>query len=559
MATGGISSEYAAPTLEDRVKELVLDNGLRVVVVERHSTPLFFTLISFRVGSAQELPNHSGLSHFLEHMLFKGTEKVGTNNYAAEKVIMDELEQVARKFRDNQIALKQWRFEMFNDFATTVKSNLPEEVRAQAGADEAFGWREVLKVMTGEVEFPDEWTDTPWVLKDREHDYWKVYQDMIGQRIRMLELIAEQKQYITESEALGAIYDVNGAKMHNAFTSWDQTTYMVGMPSNCLELWMYMESDRFQNPIFREFYRERDVVQEELVGNLNEPGSLMHYEMYRTAFQAHPYGKPVIGWQKDLQLTLRSDMQNHFEGYYAPNNCQMTVVGDVDAEEVFSLTRKYFGSWEASEVAEEVTVDEPPQGGERRSAVEFDAEPQLWIGYHAPIVPHPDAYALTILDQVLSSGRTSRFYKSIFEEQQLTAYAPWSAPPDARYNDLFMIGSAPKAPHTAAEVETAIYAELDRLKTEQITDRELNQARNQHRSWQLGRFKSNQWLAFSLSSAFVNRGDWRTVTEDYERLMKVTPGDVQRVAQKYFTSKNRTVITLVKPEETASIEMGGVR
>ncbi len=562
FVTVGSASDYTVPTLEDRVRELVLDNGLRVVVVERPSAPLFFTLISFRVGSAQELPDHSGLSHFLEHMLFKGTEKIGTNNYQEEKLIMEALENVAVQIRDRQITLKQWRYDMFNEYATQVKSELPEEIRAEAGTDEAAGWREVLKRLpTNIAELPEEWNKTPWILEDRTLNYWNMYKELLEYRIQMLELMTSQKQYMTDSEAIGGIYDFHGAKRHNAFTSHDQTTYMVGMPSNCLELWMYIEADRFQNPVFREFYREREVVQEELVGRLNEPGTLMYYELYRTAFQAHPYGRNVIGWQKDLQLALRSDMEKHFESYYAPNNCQVTIVGDVNTDEVFKMAERYFGTWKSSKVAEEVTVDEPEQAGERRSIVEFDGEPQLMIGFHGPVAPHPDAYALEMLDQVLSSGRTSRFYKSIFEEQQVTAGAPWSGSPSGRYADLFMIGATPKAPHTTEEAETAIYAELDKLKNELVSDRELQRAQNRYRLNQLGRFASNQWLAFSLSSSFVDRGDWRTVTEDYERLMMVTPEDIQRVANTYFKKSNRTVITLVKPTETAdaglSGEMGG--
>jgi len=447
---------------------------------------------------------------------------------------------------------------MFNEHATQIKSELPEEIRAQAGTDEAAGWREVLKRLPTDIaELPQEWNKTPWILEDRQYNYWSIYKETLEYRIKMLDLMSDQKQYITDSEALGGIYDIHGAKRHNAFTSHDQTAYMVGLPSNCLEMWMYLEADRFQNPIFREFYREREVVQEELIGNLNEPGTLMYYEIYRTAFQAHPYGRNVIGWQKDIQLTLRSDMEEHFESYYAPNNCQMTIVGDVDADEVFKFAERYFGPWESSKVAEEVTVEEPEQNGERRSTVEFDAEPRLTIGYHAPVSPHPDAYALEMLDQVISSGRTSRFYKSIFEDQQLTAGAPWSGSPSGRYADLFMIGATPKAPHTTEEVEAAIYAELDKLKNKPVSERELQRARNRYRSWQLGRFANNLWLAFSLSGAYVDRGDWRTVTEDYERLMKVTPEDIQRVAKKYFRKSNRTVITLEKPIETADVETGG--
>ncbi|MDP8228583.1 MAG: pitrilysin family protein, partial [Candidatus Electryoneaceae bacterium] len=417
------------------------------------------------------------------------------------------------------------------------------------GTDEAASWRAVLdRLPTDITELPQEWSDNPWVLVDNDHNYWDLYQSMIEHRAHLVELMAQQREYVGDSELLGGIYDVHGSKRFNAFTSNDQTTYMVGLTANCLELWMYMESDRFQNPVFRAFYSERNVVIEEARNYENEPGSLVYQALARTAFQAHPYGRPVIGWRTDIRRTLRSDMEHHFQQYYAPNNCQITMVGDVDTDEVFSLIERYFGSWEASEVAEERLVREPEQNGERRVMVEFDAESQLRIGFHAPVSPHPDAYALTMLDYILSAGRTSPFYRSIFEEQQLTASSPWCGAASGRYDELFTIGATPKAPHTTEEVETAIYAELDLLKSELVSERELERIRNQFRVHQLGRLRSNLWLAFTLSSAFVDRGgDLGTITEDFNRLMEVTPEDIQRVTKKYFTVRNRTVAILVKP------------
>ena len=544
------ASEPAVPPLDERVRELVLDNGLRVVVVERHNAPVFFTLSSFRVGSCQESPDHSGLSHFLEHMLFKGTETIGTTDRTAEIGVMAELEEVATNIRDIEIILKEWRFEQFDEYANQIKVELPDTVREQIGTDEAAGLRAVLEQLPTDIaELPEQWRETPWILTDNDHNYWELYRHLIEHRAHLVDLMAQQREYVSESEPLSGIYEVHGAQRCNAFTSNDQTTYMVGLPTNCLELWMYMESDRFQNPVFREFYSERNVVLEEANGHDNEPWLLLHYGLIKTAFQAHPYGRPVIGWKADIRRTLRSDMEQHFQQYYAPNNCQITIVGDVDTDEVFQMMENYFGSWEASEVAEERLVREPEQNGERRVMVEYDAEPQLQIGYHAPVYPHPDAYALTMMDYILSSGRTSRFYRSIFEDQQLTASAPWCGSPDGRYDELFTIGATPKAPHTAEEVETAIYAEIDKLKSELVTEYELERIRNQFRVYQLGRLRSNLWLAFTLSSAYVNQGDWRTITEEFNRLMEVTPEDIQRVANKYFTARNRTVAILIKPPE----------
>ena len=559
ISTAGLTSAGEAGTLDERVREKILDNGLRIVVVERHAAPVFFTLVSFRVGASHESPDHSGLSHFLEHMLFKGSKNVGTINYASEVPIMDELEEVAGRIKEIQITLKSWRYELFDEYATKVKSELPAEMRQEIGADEAAGGRAVLEQLPSDLTgLPEEWSRSQWLLEDRDNNYWMLYRNLLEHRALLADLIVQQREFINQNE-FSQIYEMRGGRMQNAFTSYDQTTYMVGLPSNCLELYLYLEADRFTNPVFREFYSEKNVVMEEKRMHMDEPGGLLWETFMSTAFRAHPYGRPIIGWLSDIELTLRTDMEEHFKRFYAPNNCQLTIVGDVNAKEIFKLAEKYFGDWKPSEVANEVTVVEPEQNGERRIQVEFDAEPRLAIGYHVPVVPHPDAYALTMIDYILSAGRTSRMYKSIFVEQGLTASSPSTGQePADRYPNLFYVEATPKAPHTTEEVETAILEEIEKLKDEPVTDRELERIRNRFKMYQLSRMGSNYALAFTISSAFVNRGDWRSVTEDFNRLEEVSADDIQRVAKEYFTAKNRTIATLVKPLEMSETETTGM-
>ncbi len=542
-------------TLNERVHEDVLDNGLRVVVVERHAAPVFFALVSFRVGASQESIDHSGLSHYLEHMLFKGTKTIGTKDYDKEAPIMEELERVAAETKEIMTILKSWRYDLFEEYAVKVKSELPAQLRETISADEAAGWRAVLDHLPADSDdLPEEWNRTPWLLADDRHNYWSLYRDLLAGRARIVELTASQRKFIKQSE-LSEIYSTHGKQSLNAFTSYDQTTYLVGLPSNCLELWMYIESDRFQNPVFREFYSEKEVILEEKRMYENQPGSRLFEAFISAAFRAHPYGRPVIGWMSDVRLANRTDMEDHFRRFYAPNNCQLTLVGDLDTDEVFSLARRYFGGWKPSEVADEITVVEPEQKGERRIQMEFDAEPRILIGYHVPVAPHPDGYAITMIDYILSAGRTSRLYKSVFVDQGLTASPPASgSEPADRYPNLFFMQAMPKSPHTTGEVEAALLAEIEKLKNEPVSQRELDRIRNRFKMDQLERLSSNRWLAFSLNSAFVNRGDWRSITEDFNRLMKVTAEDVQRAAKKYFTARNRTVAVLVKPAESTSID-----
>jgi len=538
-----------APPLEDKVRELILDNGLKVVVAERHESPVFFTLSSFRVGSCQELPNRSGLAHFLEHMLFKGTKTVGSKNYKAEAPIMEKMEEIALKIRDNMTEMQTWRYDMFEEYALKLRSGLPQEVLDKAAGDEALLWQALLDTLPVKaVDLPVDWQTSPWIMSDAQSDFWALYREIVGYRVQLGELLKEQKQYILEEENLDGIYDVRGANMMNAFTTEDQTTYMVGLPSNCLELWMYMESDRFQNPVFREFYSEREVIMEELRNHENEPSSVLYYKFIGAAFDAHPYGRPVVGWLGDVRSTLRSDMEGFFWKYYTPNNCQITIVGDVKTDEVFNLAKKYFGSWKKGESSPAVTIKEPDPSGERRLTVSLDAEPKVMIGYHVPVAPHPDAYALAIAQSILAGGRTSRFYRNIFEKG-LTAGSPGADDgPASRYPNLMMIDADPKAPHTADEVEQAIYTEIERLKTEPVSEWELDRVKNHIRVGELNRFASNQWLAFSLSSHFIQTGQWRSLKDDYTRRLNVTPEDIQRVANKYLVPENRVVAILVKAE-----------
>ncbi|MBT3233501.1 MAG: insulinase family protein [Calditrichaeota bacterium] len=538
------------PPLEERVRETQLDNGLKVVVVERPNAPVFFSLIAFRVGSSIEDVGKSGLSHFMEHMLFKGTETIGTTDFSKEKPIMEEIEEVATSMRDLRISLEKWRFDIFEKYTAEIKSNLSPEIRQTIQQDEASKWKAILDELPVYFqELPEEMKQTSWLLKERNRDFWKDYRKVLGFRQRISELITEQRKHIQQNE-LTSIYSAQGSQMLNAGTGYDGTQYMLGLPSNNLELWMFLEADRFKNPVFREFYSEREVIQEELAMYENSPGSFLFQKFVQAAFVSHPYGRPIIGWKEDIQLALRTEMDNHYHRYYGPNNCQMTIVGDVKAEEVFRLAEKYFSSWEMGEVAHEVTIKEEPQTGERRIEVEFKAEPQMIVGWHVPAAPHPDAYALEIMAQVLSSGRTSRFYKSIFEQQQISAGPPRaSIGPGNRYPGIFFVFGSPNGAHSNEDLEAAVYIELEKLKTDVVAEREMERIFNNYKSRQLRKLRSNQWLAFSLSRGFTNTGDWSSSIREYQRVLEVTPEDIKRVANKYLTKTNRTVAYLVKPEE----------
>ena len=281
----------------------------------------------------------------------------------------------------------------------------------------------------------------------------------------------------------------------------------------------------------------------------NEPSDVLYESFMATAYSACMYRSPVLGWMSDIQMTTRQDLQDYYDRYYAPNNALGIFVGDVSVDEVRAYAEQYFAPIPAGEELPPLVTCEPEQQGERRVTVKKDASPELYVGYHVPQIPHPDAYVLEMISGILGDGRTSRFYTSIYEEQGLTRSAPgaWIGP-GSRLAPLFVIDAEPKEPHTLEDVEAAIYAELDRLKTEEVAVRELQRLLNAEEAMLVRALGSNIGLAFRVGMYEAMRGDWRAVYTDLERKKTVTPADIRRVAAKYFTEENRTVGRLVQVE-----------
>ena len=340
----------------------------------------------------------------------------------------------------------------------------------------------------------------------------------------------------------------NGARGLNATTTNESTIYYVDLPANRAELWFVLEADRIANPVFREFYTERDVVMEERLQRVDtSPGGLLYEAHLAAAYQAHPYGVPVIGWRSDVRAHTRHEVEDYYHRYYGPRNAVVAIVGDVDPDQVESWARKYFSKIPPGESPPPVTVEEPEQRGERRVEVHFDAEPAVRIGWHVVDESDPDHPALVMLTSLLTGGRTSRLYKKLVLEDRIATYLGAGLGPGDRYPALFSIDAYPRSPHTTAELEQAVYVELDRLASEPPAEIELQRVRNQLEAGTVRRLESNFGLAVQLAGSESLFGDWRTTFHLEERLEAVTPADIQRVARKYFRASNRTVATLVKP------------
>jgi predicted Zn-dependent peptidase len=539
----------ASQTMEDIVTEFTLDNGMEFVIVERHVAPVFFGAIAFKVGSINEWDGVTGISHLLEHMMFKGTTTVGTRSYVKEKKYMAREDEIAAEMGELRREIGPWRFEIFEDFSRHLISSLDEEKKQEMGSDRALGLSALVSLLEAGEGSPPEAEFYPTLVQDGDTDYLDLYLKFKRKELGLEALLVEHRDLII-SEELWDAYLQNGARMVNAFTSNDVTAYVAYMPANRIELWMMLESDRMKDPVFREFYSERNVVAEERRLGENDPESELYDALMATAFQASPYRRSVIGWMSDIQSITKEELEAYHKRFYAPNNAVAFLVGDLDPDEMEKMARKYFGKIEAQEPPPPIETVEPEQKGERRITLEFPSNPDVMIGYHVPVPPHPDAYAIDVLKSVLGDGRTSRFYKRIYEELELTSRAPDIAfEPGMKLDNLFTIHAVPRHPHTTEDVEKAIYEEIERIKTEPPTDREIQRIRNRIDAQLVRVLGSNFGLAFTVGMSVMMRDSWRAFLDDAEMKKLVEPEDVSRMAARYLTPSNRTVATLVKAEE----------
>jgi predicted Zn-dependent peptidase len=296
----------------DRISEFSLDNGMKFIVMERHQAPIVSFMTYVNIGAAYEAEGKTGAAHFLEHLAFKGTSKIGTTNYGAEKQAMAAVDAVFAKLQAARAA---------NNTAEITR--LTEEFQAANAKAASF-----------------------------------VEQNIYGQ-------IVEQA----------------GGVGLNATTSADATRYFYSFPANKLELWMSLESERFLDPVMREFYEEKDVILEERrMRTDNSPIGKMIEAFLETALPGHPYGRPVIGSAADLQNMTRQDIQDFYDTYYTPDHIVVAIVGDVDPKQVQQMAKAYFGRFKARSSAPEVTVNVPPQTEPR----EVTLRPGTWRHTSAP-------------------------------------------------------------------------------------------------------------------------------------------------------------------------------
>jgi len=481
----------AAQDVQLDVKEQVLSNGMRVLLVERHHTPRVTCRLVYRVGAANDPAGLTGIAHLFEHMMFKGTKVIGCKDAVAEAPIIERIDELMARIADLQ------------------RQGTPESLAEVAQLKEQY-----------EAE----------LARERE---------------------------LIEADELTDLYQRNGATGLNAGTGADLTVFMVNVPSNKLELFMWLDSDRMSNAVLREFYAERDVVADERRMRVDaSPYGYFREEMLSVYFTAHPYGRPVGGWADDIQRITRQQAVDFFAAYYAPNNATLVLVGDLEPESTFAMAERYFGRVPRSpKPIPDLITEEPVQHGPRRIEVSTMARPVVTINYHVPARQHPDFYPLSIAADVLS-GRSGRLHKRLVLADD-TAFSVAASMDGSAHAGTFTLIAMPKGPNTHQKVEDTLVAEVDRLKSEPPTDEEMQRVKNAADAEFIGGLRSNDGLAMQLA-VMDALGDWHEVIDAPAKIKAVTADQVAEVAKRYFIKDNSTVgWVTTKPMPAGPIPPGG--
>jgi predicted Zn-dependent peptidase len=362
--------------------------------------------------------------------------------------------------------------------------------------------------------------------------------------------ISTADSFVEENE-YDRIVESNGGVGMNAGTAEDSTNYFYSFPVNRIELWFYLESERFLHPVFREFYKERDVVREERRMRVeSSPQGKLVEALLATAFEAHPYRVMPGGWASDIDNFRMPEAELFYKKYYTPGNITIGIAGDVNPAEARKMAEKYFGRLPKAPLPPMVRTVEPVQEGEKRVAVQSAAQPFLAIAYKRPSQYSPDDAALDVLNDILSDGRTGIIYKEMVRDTKIALGAgSQDTFPSGKYPSLFLFYVIPSQGHTIEENEKALYSIIEHVKKDKVDDAAIARVKTKLRAALIRKLDSNSGLASELCSYSVNYGDWKKLFTELEEYNKVTADDVLRVAKKYLIEGTRTVAYTQAPAE----------
>ncbi|MFO8032078.1 MAG: pitrilysin family protein [Desulfohalobiaceae bacterium] len=469
---------------QSRVSEFSLDNGMRFLVLEREQAPVVSFVSLVNVGSKHEPTGKTGLAHLLEHMAFKGTREIGSQDWEEEKGLLQRLDQ----------AYASWQQAM-----------------------QEYG---------------------PDAEQAREEE----------SKFRKLQ---EEAAELADSNEFSRIIEQHGGQDLNAGTSKDYTMYHCSLPANKAELWFSLEADRLQDPVWRDFYREKEVVMEERRSRVesNPRGRLLE-NLLAQAYLAHPYRHPVLGWKGDFQSIQKSDLDEFHQRFYQARNITVVVAGDVDPDQIQEWARQYFSDLQPGESLQDRTTKEPEQKGKREFRQEEEHEPVLVRAYKTVDRQHPDYPALQILAHILSQGRTSRLHVSLVQEQSLAQniFALQGYPGNVD-QALFLLYALPAHEVQTRDLIQALDKELEKIRQEGVTKQELQRAKTNLRADLVRSLDSNLGLAKSLAKAQALHGDWRLVFTRLKALQEVDAKQVKEAAEKYLQEQKSTQGRIVSLED----------
>lgn len=479
---------WSAHAQKVAVMESTLSNGMRLLLVERHDEPTISGGWVVHVGSANEKPGMTGIAHLFEHMMFKGTETIGTTNLSKDLEIIASQEKLREAMREEE-----------------------KEMRAQ-----------FRKGALDDLAKPENKTSR--------------YRELEGE---FNKLVQEQRRILVKNE-FDRIYTGQGGSGMNAFTSQDMTAYFITVPANKLELWMWMESERLLRPVFREFYAERDVVFEERRLRTESTPLGKFEEQFNAMFwKSSPYMWPIVGWPSDIPSITKEQADDFYATYYSPQNTSLILVGDFNPQEAKTMAAKYFERIpRSSKSPPDIVTMEVPQVAEQRMHAEAETNPQTEILWHTVPFQHKDSYPLRILGQILST-RTGRLYKGMVLGSQI-ATDVYAGQNSQKWGGYFGAGGEARDGHSPEEVEQGIYAEIEKLKNELAGSEELQKVKNNFAAGEYRKLTSNMAVLMQL---IMNDGlgDWREINDGAAKIQAVTAEDVKSVAAKYLSKENRTV------------------
>jgi predicted Zn-dependent peptidase len=487
LGVAGAHAQDASGPLRMGVRDTVLENGLRVLVREDHSAPIVSCRLFYATGSVHEHPGGTGIAHMLEHMLFKGTRRVGTTDSTADAKylpVLDSLEDIRRAALDR---------------------------------DDSATWKKTSAAM-----------DSVNTLHRRvfvKDELWQAYREAGGSGL-------------------------------NAFTTDLGTAYIVTLPRNRVELFMWLESDRMQNAVMRDFYSERDVVREERRLRYENRPEGRYWETLDAMFWgAHPYGIPTIGWPSDIEHYKRSQAQEHYDRFYGPRNAVLVLVGDVSADTVFRMASRYFGPvHKGVEFPQVITRDPEPVGQKRFVSIRENARPSIDILFPVPAIQSKESAAFEIVEGILS-GAAGRLEPLLVDSLRLCTEV--GAQHDARpYSSQFAISAMPAPGADPERIERILWTEVARLRDSLATPRELQRVKNRASASRMARLRSRETVATDLGFMAMY-GDWKLV-ETYPAAVQAETSDSVRAAAARWLRPERATVGWLLPKNHSDRTKTGV-